>query len=199
MVARGLPARTINPAPWTTSDRSGSTPRQTNGYDCGVFTLVNMSLLAQGTNLNLSSYSQLTIYQRNTRSRIAHVILLHSEIPVPSQVIGGRPRQAVATLTPDPSTRCTAGVPPKATNAYRKQKRHDPQRLVVGGQRVTRVATYGDEPPENTSTLLNRKRTSLSIATASDQDATLQRLLPEQRTKRKGAEETPRMTKFQKK
>ena len=71
--------------------------------------------------------------------------------------------------------------------------------MVVGGQQVTRVATYGDEPPEKTSTLLNRKRTRRSIATASDPDATSQHLLPEQRTKHKGAEEKPRETKFQKK
>ena len=158
-----------------------------------------MSLLAQGTNLNSRSYSQETIYQRNTRSHIAHVILLNSKIPVPSQVIGGRLRQAAATLTSAPPLHHKASVPQKAKKAYRKRKSHDQQRMVVGGKQVTRVATYGEERPTNTTTLLNRKRTSLSIATASNPDATSQRLLPEQCIKCKGVEEKLRMTKFQKK
>jgi hypothetical protein len=201
-VARGPPARTVNLAPWTTSNRSGSTPKQTNGYDCGVFTLINMSLLAHGTMPNSSSYSQETIYQRQTRQHIAHVILLTSEIPVPLQVIGGRLQQAA--LLPSSAPLVTprqrkAMVPQKSTKAYRKRKRQDHQRLVVGGKRVTRVATYREDQPTHATTLLNRKRTELSLATARNPDKTLQRQLPEQCTKRKGAEEMPRTTKFQKK
>ena len=90
-------------------------------------------------------------------------------------------------------------APQKATKAYRKRKRQDQQKMVGGRKQVTRVAMYGVEQPTTTTTLLNRKRTGLSIATASNTDATLQRHLPEQHTKRKGAEEMSRITKFQKK
>ena len=201
-VARRSSAQTVNRAPWTTSNRSGSTPKQTNGYDCGVFTLVNMSLLARGINLNSSSYSQETIYRRETRQHIAHVILSISEIPVPVQIIGGRQPQ-VETSPPSASPvtprQRKASVPQKAFKAYRKRRRQEKHRPVVGGKRVTRMATYTEDQPTTATTLLNRKRTELSLATDSNPNEVSQRQIPEQRTKRKGAEELPRMTKFQKK
>ena len=33
---------------WTLIDDSGNCPLQENSYDCGIFTLVNMALIAQG-------------------------------------------------------------------------------------------------------------------------------------------------------
>ena len=33
---------------WSRINRSGSTPKQTNSYDCGVFTLINLALLVRG-------------------------------------------------------------------------------------------------------------------------------------------------------
>ena len=60
---------------------------------------------------------------------------------------------------------------------------------MVGGKRVTRMATYTEDKPRISTTLFNRKRTELSIATASNPNKTLQRQIPEHRTKRKGEEE----------
>ena len=139
------------------------------------------------------------VYQRNTRHHITHTILLNSNIPVPSHIIGGSRRQAAASLSPVFPRHRKASVPQKATKAYRKRKRQDQQRMVIDGKRVTRVATYMEERTTSTTSLLNRKRTGLSIAMASNPDATSQRLLPEQRTKRKRVEEIARITKFQKK
>ena len=200
--ARGPPGRSSNLASWTTSNRSGSTPKQTNGYDCGVFTLVNMSLLARGETLNSSSYSQETIYRRKTRQHIAHVIMSTSEIPVPPHISGGRLQQdATATPSAPPGTSrlSRTSVPQKAAKAYRKRKRQEKQRLVVGGKRVTRMTTYTEDQPRITTTLLNRKRTELSVATASNPNKTSQIQILEHCTKRKGKEEMPRTTKFQKK
>ena len=56
---------------WTLEDRSDDSPRQGNGYDCGVFTLVSIALLAQGEKLNKESYNQTIIYGIATRRRIA--------------------------------------------------------------------------------------------------------------------------------
>jgi len=123
-VARGRKEQTTYLGPWTIQNRSGFTPKQTNGYDCGVFTLVNMSLIARGINLDSGSYSQETIYRHQTRQHITHVILSTSEISVPLQIIGGRPPQpAVVTLSAPSSTplrQRKASVTQKASKAHRK-------------------------------------------------------------------------------
>ena len=160
-----------------------------------------MSLLARGETLNSSSYSQETIYRRQTRQHIAHVIMSSSEIPVPPQISDGRPQQAATGTPPAPpgtSRLSRTSVPQKAAKAYRKRKRQEKQRLVVGGKRVTRMATYTEDQPRIATTLFNRKRTELSIATASNPNKTSQRQIPEHRTKRKGEEEMPRRAKSQK-
>ena len=59
---------------WTLVDESDDCPRQENLYDCGVFTLVNMALVAQGVSLQRSSYSQCLVYRHRTRHRIADMI-----------------------------------------------------------------------------------------------------------------------------
>ena len=60
--------------PWTLEDRSGDLPRQGNSYDCGIFTMVSIALLAQGLRLNKHSYTQSIIYGLATRRRIAYLI-----------------------------------------------------------------------------------------------------------------------------
>ena len=150
-----------------------------------------MSLLARGTIIASGSYSQETIYRRQTRQHIAHVILSTSEIPVPLQIIGGRLPQAASfplSTSLSPPRQHKAYIPQKASKAYRKR-----------GKRVTRMATYTEDQPTTATTLLNRKRTELSLAMDSNPNEISQRQISEQRTKRKGAEELPRMTKFQKK
>ena len=70
---------------------------------------------------------------------------------------------------------------------------------MVGGKRVTRVATYTEDQPTTAATLLNRKRTEFSIAKESNTNKRVQQQVPEQRTKRKSEEETTRMIKIRKK
>ena len=45
---------------WIVVDVSKSYPRQTNGYDCGVFTFLFMAIHSQGVPM---SFSQVDIYQ----------------------------------------------------------------------------------------------------------------------------------------
>ena len=54
---------------WTTIDESESSPRQENGYDCRVFTLISMSLLWNGHRLRSNSYVQETLYHKNLRKK----------------------------------------------------------------------------------------------------------------------------------
>ena len=56
---------------WRYSDRSLNAPRQTNTYDCGIFTLVSMYLLSRGLELS---------YRRKVRLCIAHLILQKNQL-----------------------------------------------------------------------------------------------------------------------
>ena len=59
---------------WTTTDESGTSPRQENGYDCGMFTLISMSLLRHGLRLRINSYVQGSLYHRNLHRKLAWTI-----------------------------------------------------------------------------------------------------------------------------
>ena len=41
---------------WTASNKLDRSPRQDNGYDCGMFMLISMGLLRNGHNLSRDSY-----------------------------------------------------------------------------------------------------------------------------------------------
>ena len=52
---------------WAIRDMSSSLPRQTNGDDCGVFTILSIYLLSRGVQLSCSTYSQSCIERRQLR------------------------------------------------------------------------------------------------------------------------------------
>jgi Ulp1 family protease len=56
---------------WTLADASESAPKQYNGFDCGIFTLTNITLLAQHIPLHVQSYTEATFLLQDTRKRIA--------------------------------------------------------------------------------------------------------------------------------
>ena len=97
---------------WTLEDRSDDSPRQGNGYDCGVFTLVSIALLAQGVKLNKESYNQSIIYGLATRRQIAYLIWTSARpngTTVPGGIVGflylrDPPSTYIATnpITPSP-------------------------------------------------------------------------------------------------
>ena len=49
-------------------------PKQGTFVDCGVFTILKMTLLMKGQELTANSYSQTKIYEWNTRKRIGQII-----------------------------------------------------------------------------------------------------------------------------
>lgn len=59
---------------WTCHDCSESSPHQDNGDDCGIFTLLAISLLAQGIDVTQSLYSQSMIHRQKCRLRIAYLL-----------------------------------------------------------------------------------------------------------------------------
>lgn len=59
---------------WHTEDRSAQSPRQTNGYDCGIFTLTSAAFLANKGHLSPATYTQQHVYTLRTRERIAYML-----------------------------------------------------------------------------------------------------------------------------
>ena len=48
--------RTID-SPWLVVDYASGSPRQINGYNCGVFTILNGYLLSQGVTVTANAYT----------------------------------------------------------------------------------------------------------------------------------------------
>ena len=68
---------------WTLVDGSDTIPRQSTGYDCGVFTIVNIVLMAQGIQVSGDCYEERTFLLRNTRQRIG-ILLWRASINKPT-------------------------------------------------------------------------------------------------------------------
>ena len=64
---------------WAIRDMSSSSPRQINGDDCGVFTILSIYLLSRGVQLSRSSYSQACVVTRQLRRSIAFALLQANE------------------------------------------------------------------------------------------------------------------------
>jgi len=147
---------------WTCTDQSSNSPRQRNSNDCGIFTLVSLALLSNGTRLQQDSYSQSIIHTRQTRRRIAYLIwssgVDHPTTPWNENLTaphapGGQNRTR---------TRRAAAKTSKRPGRKRKREEH---RVVLGGVKVRRKLTsntYTDRAQPRL--LLNRKRLTSSIA-----------------------------------
>ena len=85
----------------------------------------------------------------------------------------------------------------KGKRLYRRHRRGK-AKIVLGGKRVARIPMVHDSAPLKTRPLINKKRTTLSIAFNNSPGDTPQRNLPEQPKKRKGAAEMSWKNKFQK-
>ena len=59
---------------WTIEDLSDECPQQANGFDCGIFTLLNLSLLVEEGSITRDSYSQESIDAKEVRKVIAHML-----------------------------------------------------------------------------------------------------------------------------
>ena len=100
--------------PWRKIDDSGNSPRQSNGYDCGIFTLTSISLLAQQTPLTTRSYTEAEFQLQDTRKRIAFLLWQASRNqPRPRQ----RSRSATSSRTP-PLIKSTTLRPRKTSSRH---------------------------------------------------------------------------------
>ena len=136
---------------WTTLDDSANCPRQYNGYDCGVFTIVNMTLLAQNTPLSntLSLYEEQDFQNLDTRRRIAYFLWkASSNRPQPTST--NRPHlhldRALPSKRPSSST-TKAGS--SSTKERQKKRRQNNRRVVMGSNRLRGKVTYDDPGPSD--------------------------------------------------
>jgi len=177
---------------WTTSDLSHSSPKQRNGYDCGIFMLISMALCVQGITLCPTSYTQDLVDERNIRKRLAHVAWLDRIDTSPSSGSLRHWLQQENTTAPTATgprrSKKAAEMKPKVASAKRlaarerlkRRRRRDRSKLSLGGTRMKRRIRSTDRVTTGSvSQLTNRKRSAASIAAAaSRQHTSSQRLLP---------------------
>jgi len=157
---------------WRTRNASRMSPRQLNGYDCGVFTMVSSYLLARGVHLARDTYDQAYVDSINLRHNLALALLNINELPDP---VSGQPRLQFQ--------------PPSSHPARRKRKRS--KRGAVGSKRPrTNVNKIEDHTSNHDTPLLNRKRAAKSLTDADPSQRSLTDLWtdtrPPKKKKKKG-------------
>jgi sentrin-specific protease 1 len=60
---------------WRCQDMSTHSPRQENGYDCGVFTVLSAALISKDVPMTGEVYTQALVSHANIRDRFANIIL----------------------------------------------------------------------------------------------------------------------------
>lgn len=120
---------------------------------------------------------------------------------MPPQLAEGRQNTAeIRTNRPQDRKAKKPGRKPttiKGKRTYRR-RRKDEDKIVLGGKRVARMTTARDNTTCQSRPLMNRKRSTLSIASDVGPAKTTQRNIPELTKKRKRAEERTWMNKCQK-
>jgi len=129
---------------WTMEDISANSPRQINGYDCGIFTLVTSALLANKCGLDSSSYTQHQLYALGTRERIAYLLWTHGRV-TSNQLTGwlihpSQPPPANPTLT-------TPSAPPRT--ALRRQPSQPPSSDEKSSKRPRCTPDSPSTPPSS--------------------------------------------------
>ena len=174
---------------WTCQDMSRSGPRQRNGYDCGVFTIIGIALALEGVPLTSETFTQDVVDHANSRERIANAIL--DSIPAEATTLanwllqpsaagrtatataGGRRRNKRAGHRPSPSVQPHAGGQAIATGRKAKRRRlcHGASTPGAASTRVSRKRKPATEGPldrflsEERLTPRPRKRAQTSTIT----------------------------------
>ena len=159
---------------WTISDETANTPQQGNGYDCGVFIIAIMAILAQGGRISRGSFNQDTITLRRTRRRLAFLIWekgSNSATRPPRGNPSTSQLPTTSTTTPNP-TRTTPSTRQKDKAKLRKRQRtaREAANLDLDGIRIKRRVMSSDAQPNYRQLgTTAKKRSSASIAAAAEQ------------------------------
>ena len=143
---------------WRLSNRSRHSPRQTNGYDCGVFTMISIYLSSRSVILSRETYDQRYVEEANLRHNVALALLRVNEETDPSDT------QARLTF------RRAASSHPRG-----KKRSREHRVCAAGGKRIkTKTSVFSVSSTLQVADTLNRKRTAKSLT---DNDPTQQSLL----------------------
>jgi len=141
---------------WALRNRSGHCPRQTNSYDCGVFTMTTIYLSSRGVAISRDTYDQHFVEAVNLRHNLALALLRVNDMADPS----------------DSQTRLNFQSAASSQTASRKRRRE--HRVRVGGKRIkTQTSDRSARPQEQTDKTLNRKRSAKSLT---DRDPSMRSL-----------------------
>ena len=167
-------------ADWRIRDMSRHSPRQRNGNDCGVFTLLSIYLLSRGVRLTKNSYSQLCVTTRKLRRSIAFALLQANELaPVAPTGSAGlaRPRA--------PLPREVARKRKARTTAARAGKRRRREEEATAGKAKVTTSEARRHRQDGTplDALTNRKRQAKSLADNPSTQMTIEKFLHQSRKK----------------
>ena len=115
---------------WSSTEKSENSPKQGNGYDCGIFTLISMGLLRNGHILRSDSYFQNTLYQRHSREKLAWTIWKTGR---GSDAVQWQPGSHGQNTAPKSKRGARREIP---TGGCRKKKRQKEGRLIPGSAKM---------------------------------------------------------------
>ena len=179
------PAFVLWKTTWAIRNMSSSSPRQTNGVDCGVFTILSIYLLSRGVQLSRSTYSQSCIERRQLRRSIAFALLQANE------------------RAPISSVRQHLGVPPggplpesiarkrrarfDAACAQRRKRRRTGCDLTDGAKTSAHTGKHHPQHRPRQNTLNDRKRNAKSLTDNSHSQLTIAQTLhqPKKRARKR--------------
>ena len=150
---------------WSLHDRSRHAPKQQNGTDCGVFTLLSIYLASRGVVLQRSTYTQEAVYDCRMRRSIALALMKANDTP---------PENSVAnyfTRIPAPHRGACA-----SRSARSRKRRRVESRVAVGSSRIRDSAVHQSETSPGKETL-NKKRSAKSLANSRKRKITIAQML----------------------
>ena len=150
---------------WSLQDRSRHAPKQQNGTDCGVFTLLSIYLASRGVALRRSTYTQEAVYDCRMRRSIALALMKANDTP---------PENSVANyFTRIPAPRRGACA---SRSARGRKRRRVESRVAVGSSRIRDPAPPQSETSPGKETL-NKKRSAKSLANSRKRKITIAQML----------------------
>ena len=142
----------------SSTDQSGNSPMQGNGYDCGTFTLISMGLLRNGHRLSSNSYFQNTLYHRHLREKLVWTL---RKTGLSSSAI--RWQSGTQGQTPE-TTNKRGATRERPKGSYKKKKQRKEGRLIQGGAKIQSLIKWYGSKQANKDNGRSQKRNARSVA-----------------------------------
>ncbi|KAK1733797.1 C48 family peptidase [Skeletonema marinoi] len=153
---------------WELIDDSVNSPRQHSGYDCGVFVITNITLLAQ----------KIPLKRKSQRKTLESGLRFSCGLPVKTafstktnQQRQRRQATAAGAATKSTAKRERKSIAPTSTTSsatkerQKRRRRNNNQRIILGGSRPKGIVHSSDMAPSaQLESMVNRKRSAISVA-----------------------------------